>query len=186
MKKTMKTVLAGLFAAVLLVSCGTKLNEQEKQMVGAWSIAGQGEDDTTDDGYKRTNTIESMYEYYEDHTLEVTANYRERIWVNEPDYNNIVTITYAITNKGKWSISGHELTEKIEQSDIQINKISTATKKDQDFDYMRKLKMEAEDEIPAWKNDYLGSEKNHIISLTDEKFIGHDGEGEEYEMVRVR
>ena len=186
MKTTIRFCMMGLFAIAFLANCGTQLNEQEKKMVGVWNCTGYEEEDETDENYRRTLTYDNSFEYKADRTLTQRTICNERVYVNEEDYDNIITFEWEITGSGTWSIEGNQIIEKLNECDINLKKIRTAVKNDDDQEYVLRLKATLEDEIPDWRNSYLKKEENKVIYITDSKFLGEDEEGDEIELIRVK
>lgn len=176
-------ILLGSF--FILSSCGSRLNEQEEHMVGYWNCVGDEEDEETDEDYRRTRTFDNTFEYRSDGTLLQTTICNERVYVEEEDYNNIITFKWEITGKGTWDIEDDVLVERVQECNIALREIRTAIKKDNDLEYVTQLKAMMEDEVPGWRNSFLGEERNRIVILTDEKFVGKSGD-DEYDMVRIK
>ena len=124
----------------ILSSCGTQLNEQEKRMVGYWNCVGDDEDEETDEDYRRTRIFDNTFEYRSDGTLLQTTICNERVYVEEEDYNNIITFKWEITGKGTWNIEGDVLVERLQECNIALKEIRTAIKKDNDLEYVTQLK----------------------------------------------
>lgn len=169
----------------ILSSCGSQLNEQEKLLVGTWHCAGYDEEET-DDEYRRTYSFDNTFEYQEDRTLLQSTLCKERVYVEEDDYNNIVTFKWEITGKGTWNIEGGILTNKLTECDIVLKEIRTAVKKDNDLEYVSQLKAMMEDEIPEWRNSFLEEEQSQIIKLFNGMFVGRYDDDSEYKMVRIK
>ena len=186
MKATIQAWMMGLLTIALLANCGAQLNEQEKRMVGVWNNSGYDEDEETEEDYRRTRTYDNTFEYKADRTLIQTTVCNERVYVEEEDYDNIITFLWEITGTGTWSIEGNRITEKLNVCDIKLKEIRTAVKKDNDMEYMSQLKVMVEDEIPDWKNSFLEKEKDIIVTLTDDKFVGKSEDGDEFEMIRIK
>ena len=170
---------------LILTNCTSHLNELEKRLVGAWSCIGEGESEETTDDYRRTYLYDNTFEYQDDGTLLQTTLCNERLYVEEDDYNNIVTFKWEIVARGSWNIEKDILTEDIKECDITLKEIRTAVKKDNDIEYISKLKAMLEDEIPEWRNSMLGKSENQIVRLIGDNFVGNDGDAE-YKMKRIQ